>query len=69
MSTPDSKNTHLVSALDRLTEGCVGWNCVTSSNDGAAQNYGRQEQPPHDERYELADEFAELVAKLWDVGA
>jgi FMN-dependent oxidoreductase (nitrilotriacetate monooxygenase family) len=23
-------------------------------------------QPPHDERYDLADEFAELVTKLWD---
>jgi FMN-dependent oxidoreductase (nitrilotriacetate monooxygenase family) len=56
----------LVNTLDHLTEGRVGWNCVTSSNDGAAQNYGHQQQPPHDERYELADEFTDLVTKLWD---
>jgi alkanesulfonate monooxygenase SsuD/methylene tetrahydromethanopterin reductase-like flavin-dependent oxidoreductase (luciferase family) len=30
----------LVNSLDHVTEGRVGWNCVTSSNDGAAQNYG-----------------------------
>lgn len=56
----------LVNSLDHVTEGRVGWNCVTSSNDGAAQNYGHAGQPPHDERYELADEFADLVTRLWD---
>src|SRR5260370_3461 len=56
----------LVNSIDHVTEGRVGWNCVTSSNDGAAQNYGHVQQPPHDERYDLADEFADLVTKLWD---
>jgi FMN-dependent oxidoreductase (nitrilotriacetate monooxygenase family) len=56
----------LVNSLDHVTEGRVGWNCVTSSNDGAAQNYGREAQYPHDERYDRADEFADLVTKLWD---
>ena len=56
----------LVNSLDHVTEGRIGWNCVTSSNDGAAQNYGRDGQVPHDERYDLADEFADLVTKLWD---
>jgi len=28
----------LVNSLDHVTEGRVGWNCVTGSNDGAAQN-------------------------------
>ncbi len=56
----------LVNSLDHVTEGRIGWNCVTSSNDGAAQNYGREAQVPHDERYELADEFTDLVTKLWD---
>ena len=55
----------LVNSLDHVTEGRVGWNCVTGSNDGGAQNYGRDRQWPHDERYEIADEFAELVTKLW----
>jgi FMN-dependent oxidoreductase (nitrilotriacetate monooxygenase family) len=56
----------LVNSLDHVTEGRAGWNCVTSSNDGAAQNYGHLRQPPHDERYDLADEFADLVTRLWD---
>jgi FMN-dependent oxidoreductase (nitrilotriacetate monooxygenase family) len=56
----------LVNSLDHVTEGRVGWNCVTGSNDGGAQNYGRDRQYPHDERYDVADEFAELVTKLWE---
>ena len=56
----------LVNSLDHVTEGRIGWNCVTSSNDGAAQNYGHEGQHPHDERYDRADEFADLVTKLWD---
>jgi FMN-dependent oxidoreductase (nitrilotriacetate monooxygenase family) len=56
----------LVNSLDHVTEGRVGGNCVTSSNDGAAQNNGHLRQPPHDERYDMADEFVDLVTKLWD---
>ncbi|WP_158746598.1 NtaA/DmoA family FMN-dependent monooxygenase [Acidisphaera sp. L21] len=56
----------LVNTLDHTTEGRVGWNCVTSSNDGAAQNYGHDTQYPHEERYDRAEEFADLVTKLWD---
>ena len=56
----------LVNSLDHVTEGRVGWNCVTGSNDGAAQNYGRDKHYPHDERYDIADEFADVVTKLWD---
>ena len=56
----------LVNTLDHVTEGRMGWNCVTSSNDGAAQNYGHEAQRPHDERYDVADEFADLVTKLWE---
>ena len=56
----------LVNSLDHVTEGRVGWNCVTGSNDGAAQNYGRDKHHPHDERYDIADEFADVVTKLWD---
>jgi len=56
----------LINTLDHTTEGRVGWNCVTGSNDGAAQNYGRDKHRPHDERYDVADEFADLVTKLWE---
>jgi alkanesulfonate monooxygenase SsuD/methylene tetrahydromethanopterin reductase-like flavin-dependent oxidoreductase (luciferase family) len=39
---------------------------VTGSNDRAAQNFGRERQPEHDLRYEMADEFVEVVRQLWD---
>jgi FMN-dependent oxidoreductase (nitrilotriacetate monooxygenase family) len=56
----------LVNSLDHTTEGRVGWNCVTGSNDGGAQNYDRDKQWPHDERYDIADEFADVVTRLWE---
>jgi FMN-dependent oxidoreductase (nitrilotriacetate monooxygenase family) len=56
----------LVNSLDHVTEGRIGWNCVTGSNDGAAENYGHVGQKPHDERYEVADEFADVVTRLWE---
>jgi len=56
----------LVNSLDHVTEGRIGWNCVTGSNDGAAQNYGHEGQRPHDDRYEVADEFADVVTRLWE---
>ena len=56
----------LVNSLDHVTEGRIGWNCVTGSNDGAAQNYGHDRHHPHDERYDIADEFADVVTRLWE---
>jgi long-chain alkane monooxygenase len=56
----------LVNSLDHTTEGRIGWNCVTGSNDGAAQNYGHDKHRPHDERYDVADEFADVVTRLWE---
>ena len=38
---------------------------VTGSSDHAAQNFGHKGQLPHDERYDVADEFVSLVTKLW----
>jgi FMN-dependent oxidoreductase (nitrilotriacetate monooxygenase family) len=56
----------LVNSLDHLTDGRVGWNIVTGSNDGGAQNYGLDKHYPHDERYDRADEVTEIVTQLWD---
>ncbi len=56
----------LVNTLDHTTGGRVGWNIVTGSNDGGAQNYGLPGQYPHDERYDRADEFTEVVTRLWE---
>ncbi|OZE78231.1 FMNH2-dependent monooxygenase [Rhodococcus sp. 15-649-2-2] len=55
-----------ISSLDHLSSGRIGWNVVTSSEDRAAQNFGMDALPPHDERYVRADEYVELVEKLWD---
>jgi FMN-dependent oxidoreductase (nitrilotriacetate monooxygenase family) len=55
-----------MSTLDHLTRGRVGWNIVTSSEDRAAQNYGMDKLFEHDLRYDRADEFVELVTRLWD---
>jgi len=55
-----------MTTLDHMSGGRVGWNIVTSSEDRAAQNYGLDKLYEHDERYDRADEFVEVVEKLWD---
>jgi FMN-dependent oxidoreductase (nitrilotriacetate monooxygenase family) len=55
-----------MTTLDHLTKGRVGWNIVTSYLASAARNLGRGEQIPHDERYDLADEYLEVCYKLWE---
>ncbi|MFI6934752.1 NtaA/DmoA family FMN-dependent monooxygenase [Streptomyces sp. NPDC050287] len=56
----------LVSTMDHVSRGRAGWNMVTASSDRAAQNYGHDAQPDHDVRYDMAEEFAELVVRLWE---
>ncbi|RDJ23130.1 FMN-dependent monooxygenase [Bosea caraganae] len=56
----------LFASLDHISNGRAGWNIVTTSDAGAAQNFGLPEHPPHGERYEKAREFLEVVTKLWD---
>lgn len=56
----------LTNTLDHVSLGRAGWNLVTGSNDGGAQNFGLERQYPHDERYEMADEYADLVTRLWE---
>jgi FMN-dependent oxidoreductase (nitrilotriacetate monooxygenase family) len=53
------------STLDHVTRGRVGWNIVTSSEDRAAQNFGLDKLPEHDERYDIAAEFVDVVRRLW----
>ncbi len=56
----------LASTLDHLTAGRFGWNIVTSTEDAAARNFGLVEMPPRALRYEMADEYVELVRRLFD---
>lgn len=55
-----------ISTLDHLTSGRMAWNIVTGYLDSAARAFGRPGQLPHDERYALAEEFMEIVYKLWE---
>lgn len=55
-----------LSTLDHLTEGRVAWNVVTSYLESEAVNLGLSERPPKDQRYDRADEFLEVVYKLWE---
>jgi FMN-dependent oxidoreductase (nitrilotriacetate monooxygenase family) len=55
-----------MSTLDHLTKGRIAWNIVTSYQQSAAVNLGLDRQIPHDERYDIADEFLEVCYKLWE---
>ena len=55
-----------MSTLDHLTAGRIGWNIVTSYLPNAARNFGLEDQIPHDTRYEIADEYMDVVYKLWE---
>ncbi|MGW1325290.1 LLM class flavin-dependent oxidoreductase [Streptomyces antibioticus] len=55
-----------MTTLDHLSNGRIGWNIVTSALDSAARNLGLERQIPHDERYAVAEEFMEVVYKLWE---
>jgi alkanesulfonate monooxygenase SsuD/methylene tetrahydromethanopterin reductase-like flavin-dependent oxidoreductase (luciferase family) len=52
--------------LDHLTGGRVGLNLVTAHNDRTAQNFGLDRHYEHDLRYEMADEWMEVVNRLWE---
>jgi FMN-dependent oxidoreductase (nitrilotriacetate monooxygenase family) len=56
----------LFASLDHLSRGRAGWNIVTTGAPNAAQNFGLEEHPVHAERYARAEEFVEVVTKLWD---
>lgn len=53
-------------SLDHISGGRAGWNLVTSSSEHEAHNFGRDEHYAHSERYERAEEFADVVTGLWD---
>jgi FMN-dependent oxidoreductase (nitrilotriacetate monooxygenase family) len=54
-----------MATLSHLTDGRAGWNIVTSCEDRAAQNFGMPQLPVHDDRYDRADEYVDLVEQLW----
>jgi FMN-dependent oxidoreductase (nitrilotriacetate monooxygenase family) len=54
------------STLDHLSDGRIGWNIVTSYLSSAARNFGLEQMIKHDDRYERAEEFLDVVYKLWE---
>src|SRR5580698_6724662 len=56
----------LVATLDQVSAGRIGWNMVTGSSDFAAMNFGMNGMPEHDLRYDMADEYIDVVQRLWD---
>jgi FMN-dependent oxidoreductase (nitrilotriacetate monooxygenase family) len=56
----------LCSTVDSLTKGRFGWNVVTSAEDLAAQNFGLDKLPARELRYEQAEEYMEVVSRLFD---
>jgi FMN-dependent oxidoreductase (nitrilotriacetate monooxygenase family) len=55
-----------LSTLDHLTKGRAGWNIVTGYLDSAATGMGLAVQPRHDQRYEVAEEYMQVMYRLWE---
>jgi len=54
-----------LASLDAISGGRAGWNVVTTPLEGTAKNFGKT-HPDHELRYEIADEYLEVVQGLWD---
>jgi FMN-dependent oxidoreductase (nitrilotriacetate monooxygenase family) len=53
-------------SIDHISGGRAAWNVVTSSNPKAALNFNRDEHIEHEQRYQRANEFVDVVRGLWD---
>ncbi|TGV08940.1 LLM class flavin-dependent oxidoreductase [Alcaligenaceae bacterium 429] len=56
----------MLSSLDHISNGRIGWNVVTSMYDAEARNHGHESMPDHAWRYARAAEFIEVTKRLWD---
>ncbi|AOA57045.1 LLM class flavin-dependent oxidoreductase [Acinetobacter larvae] len=53
-------------SLDHLSAGRAGWNVVTTPLEGTAKNFSKAQHPEHALRYQIADEYLDVVKGLWD---
>jgi len=53
-------------SLDLISGGRAGWNLVTTIFADAARQFGSKPHPAHEDRYRDAEEFLEVVTKLWE---
>lgn len=54
-----------VATLDQLSGGRAGWNVVTTFVPDVAANFGEAPLPAPEARYQRAEEFVDVVRKLW----
>lgn len=52
-------------SLDHLSGGRAAWNIVTSTSPKESTLFGKAQHLEHSRRYERADEFVDVVKKLW----
>lgn len=55
-----------LASLDHFTDGRIAWNVVTGYQDSAARNLGLEQQPPHDARYDRADEYLDAMYRQFE---
>jgi FMN-dependent oxidoreductase (nitrilotriacetate monooxygenase family) len=55
-----------MATLDHATRGRIAWNIVTGANPNGWRNLGWEGMPAHDTRYAIADEYLEVLYKLWE---
>jgi FMN-dependent oxidoreductase (nitrilotriacetate monooxygenase family) len=55
-----------VATLDHASNGRVAWNIVTSTLENAWRNFGYHGRLAHDSRYALAEEYVDVLYKLWE---
>jgi FMN-dependent oxidoreductase (nitrilotriacetate monooxygenase family) len=65
MAYPPFMLARLCATLDSICKGRFGWNIVTSGENLAAENFGLDELPPRQQRYDMADEYVQLCRQLW----
>lgn len=55
-----------IQSLNLLFPGRIGWNIVTSWHPEIAANFSNATLPDRDTRYDKAEEFVDVVLKLWE---
>jgi FMN-dependent oxidoreductase (nitrilotriacetate monooxygenase family) len=55
-----------VATLDHLSKGRIAWNIVTSTLENGWRNFGHDGLLAHDDRYVWAEEYVDVLYKLWE---
>ncbi|MCU1405547.1 MAG: putative nitrilotriacetate monooxygenase component [Glaciihabitans sp.] len=55
-----------LAGLDEISGGRFGWNVVTTAGATPARNFGRENEPEHDTRYDRAADVVSRVVSAWD---